>query len=1089
LKCPHCQADNRSGRRFCSECGASLFTPCAACGFANEPGEKFCGGCGQSLTGGTAAARHDAPPDSYTPAHLADKILRSRSALEGERKQVTVVFADLVGSTGRAERLGPDAMHGLLNRFFEVALEAVHRYEGTVNQFLGDGFMALFGAPIAHEDHARRAVLAALALHDALGREDESLAARIGINTGPVVVGAIGDNLRMDYTAVGDTTNLAARLQQLAEPGTMLIGEVTYRAMGGIAVVEPLPPTRFKGKTEEVTPYRVLGRAAARSRLESHAERELSRFVGRDHELGALHAVLDQVSAGHGQVVGIVGDPGLGKSRLLLEFRRSLRGRGVTYAEGRCLSYGTATPYLPIIDIVRTSAGIADTDTPEAVADRLGQILADLGVAVDDGLPCLLHMLGIKEGAARATALSPETLKAKTFATLEQMAVRSSRRRPLVLAVEDLHWVDRTSESYLTTLVDALAGASVMLVATYRPGYQPPWLGKSYATQMALRPLAARDDRAILESVLRERQVAEETVERLIEKAEGNPFFLEELARTVIEHGAPSSIPDTVQDVLNARIDRLPESSKRLLQTAAVIGRHVSPRLLEAVWNEPASLATGLRDLKRLEFVYDEHRGEEPELAFKHVLTQEVAYESLVLSRRQQLHAAVGRALEHLYAGRLQEAVDRLAHHYSRAEQPGKAVEYLTRVGEKAARSFAHAEALVALEEATVQASRLPDADADRWLVELAVIKAEPLHFLGRRQESVELLLAERERLERVGDLTVSARYFFRLGYAYSFLGDRERAPASLHCALEDATRCGDLVTAGNAQSLLALEAWFSGDCRRGVEHAAEAIALLGQTEAKSALGMTYFVLSANRQGLGDLVLALEAAERAAAIAGELGDQRLMSNALMMQALARATMGDSSTAMAVAEKALTIAPDDFERAACLGMLGQIRLRSGDVKEAIATLEKAVAEADRYRSVQIRSMFHAGLAAAYLAAGRVDEASTLAKRGLDLAHEARYRAGTSGAERILGLVAKARGRADEARRYFTSALARSESMHARLEQAGYHFELAALDAAASDLGAGREHLTRAFALYRESGVTRFAPRMGELAGVLGLEPPA
>src|SRR5215510_9114263 len=437
----------------------------------HPPANQFCHHCGQALAAPPTTATRFASPLSYTPKHLAEKILISRSALEGERKQVTVLFCDLTNSTALAERLGPEAMHTVLNRFFELALAEVHRYEGTINQFLGDGFMALFGAPLAHEDHARRAVLAALGVQQKLHQESVDaglpaggkehapplqLSVRMGLNTGLVVVGSIGDNLRMDYTAVGDTTNLAARLQQLAEPGTILLSETTARLVRSEVRLEALAPVQVKGKTAPVVASRVLGPRPRRSPLAGLEERSLSPFVGRERELTALHELLAQAEVGQGQVVGLVGEAGVGKSRLLFEFRQRLSDRRVTYLEGRCLSYGSAIPYLPLIDILRHNAGITEGDGPEAMAAKVRVSLQEVGLDPDEGAPYLLQLLGVKEGTEPLAMLSPEAIKTRTFATLRQMSLRGSQRQPLILAVEDLHWIDQTSEACFASLVESL---------------------------------------------------------------------------------------------------------------------------------------------------------------------------------------------------------------------------------------------------------------------------------------------------------------------------------------------------------------------------------------------------------------------------------------------------------------------------------------------------------------------------------------------------------------------------------------------------------------------------------------------------------
>lgn len=538
------------------------------------------------------ATDQERDPLSYTPKHLVEKILTSRSALEGERKQVTVLFCDLANSTPIAERIGPEAMHTLLNRFFEVALQEVHRYEGTINQFLGDGFMALFGAPLAHEDHARRAVLAALALQRTLQEAHlgepygVECAFRMGLNSGLVVVGSIGDNLRMDYSAIGDTTNLASRLQQQAEPGTLLVSESTTRLVQGAVRLEALPPVEVKGKTEPVPIFKVVGTLPRRSPIASRSERTLSPFVGRERELTTLEALFTQVEAGHGQVVGIVAEAGGGKSRLLYEFRQRMAEKRVTYLEGRCLSYGSTMPYHPLIDVLRHNCGISETESPDTMIEKVRFALQEVGMDPEDSAPYLLQLLGVQHGTERLAPLTPEAIRTRTFDTLKQMSLKGGQQRPLIVEIEDVHWIDHTSQDYLASFVESLPEALVLLLTTYRPGYRPLWLEKSYATQVALPNLTPQHAVTVVHATSQQQALPAPLEQVIIEKAQGNPFFLEELTHAVIEHEdtvASIDVPDTIQGVLSARIDRLSEAAKRLLQTAAVLGREFAPALLKEI--------------------------------------------------------------------------------------------------------------------------------------------------------------------------------------------------------------------------------------------------------------------------------------------------------------------------------------------------------------------------------------------------------------------------------------------------------------------------------------------------------------------------
>jgi AAA ATPase domain/Adenylate and Guanylate cyclase catalytic domain len=446
-------------------------------------------------------------------------------------------------------------MHTLLNRFFALALEAVHRYEGTINQFLGDGFMSLFGAPISHEDHARRGVLAALALQRTLKEADlgkpygVECAFRMGLNSGLVVVGSIGDNLRMDYSAVGDTTNLASRLQQHAEPGDILVSESTTRLVQGYVRLETLAPVEVKGKTEPVAMYKVIGTLPRRSPIISRGERTLSPFVGRERELATLEAVFAQVEAGQGQVVGIVAEAGGGKSRLLYEFRQRLQDKRVTYLEGRCVSYGSSIPYHPLIDVLRHNCGITETDSPEAIVEKVHLALQEVGMGPEESAPYLLQLLGVKGGTESIATFTPEAIRTRTFETLKQMNLNGSQQRPLIVEIEDLHWIDNTSQDYLASFVESLPRAAILLLTTYRPGYRPPWIEKSYATQVSLPTLSPQHAVTVVHSTRRQHALPEPLEQTIIDKAQGNPFFLEELTRAFIEQNDPEAsieVPDTI---------------------------------------------------------------------------------------------------------------------------------------------------------------------------------------------------------------------------------------------------------------------------------------------------------------------------------------------------------------------------------------------------------------------------------------------------------------------------------------------------------------------------------------------------------------
>jgi class 3 adenylate cyclase len=658
MRCPRCGADSPAGMKFCGQCGATLAIACPSCGAGNPPEHKFCGHCGAPLDGpGLQEPASSGPPVTHPPDTRG---LDAGSTLPGEMKQVTVLFCDIVNSTPLTERLGPEAMRDLVQAFLEASLAEVRRYGGTAPQFTGDGFMAVFGAPVTEEDHVRRALLAALAVQrvlagggEAADRETLDLPVRIGVHTGPVVFGPVADKLPMDYTVIGDTANVAARLQEAAEPGTILISEATRVLSQGYTRVEPVGPLTFKGKAEPFAGYRLLGVSHRRSGLrESSSPR--TGFVNRESELTILNNILRQVENGRGQAVGLVGEPGIGKSRLVAEFRSQLTAGRVTWVEGRCLSYGTGIPYLLALDLLRSNCRIADTDIPDVITEKVRSGLREVGMDPDEDGPVLLHLLEIKDIDGSPVLSNPEAIKSKAFGTLRQLSIKGSLRRPLVLVLEDLHWVDKLSEEFIGFLAEKVRDARILLLATYRPGYRPPWIDKSYAGQTPLQPLSRDDSIQMVRSVLRAEHLIDLITQEIVAKADGNPFFLEQLALDAGEARDIRSdlmVPNTIHDVVMARIDRLPEQTKRLLQIAAVIGREFPLRLLNAVWKGPGSVEDQLRELSRLEFVYERAETEGSVYVFRHALTQETAYGNLLERHRRTYHGVVGQALEGLYRG------------------------------------------------------------------------------------------------------------------------------------------------------------------------------------------------------------------------------------------------------------------------------------------------------------------------------------------------------------------------------------------------------------------------------------------------------
>jgi class 3 adenylate cyclase/tetratricopeptide (TPR) repeat protein len=1107
MRCAACQAMNRDRAVFCRSCGARLDHLCPHCGAPVLHGNRFCDVCGTALD----AAATDAPPAHATgsppaerpvPHPLAEKIRSSRGLLEGERKQVTVMFCDIVRSMRLAEELGPEAMHGLLNEFFDLALGVVHRYEGTINQFLGDGFMALFGAPVAHEDHERRAILSALGIQRALrvrqAQERDwaghELRVRIGMNSGPVVVGSIGNNLRMDFTAVGDTTNLAARLQQEAEPDAILASDSVVRPLKEYLRVEELGPVAIKGRAEPVTTYRILGLLTRLSPWEA-VVRPRSALVGREHELAALRRALAEVERGRGmgRAVGLIGDPGVGKSRLLFEFRREVEARPIAWLEGHCVSYGAGVPYLPWIDVVRGRFGIGDGDAPEVVVDKARRALAALDLTSREHLGHVLRLLGIEEETDPTAVLSPEAIKSGTVEALRQIVLRTSEREPTVLAIENLHWMDRSSEECLDALVDWAARARILLVATYRPPYRPRWMERSHVDQIAVASLTPEESLAIVRSMPAGAGLPEPTVAEILGKSEGNPFFIEELTRHVLEHPQnrpDGELPGTIQEVLMARIDRLPVEAKRLLQEASVIGRLVPHRLLVALWERPEFLERSLAELQRLELVHEETSGGEPIYVFKHALIQEVAYGSLLTPRRQSLHARVAAVLESLHAERIEDVDDRLAYHYARTTASDKAIEYLSRLAGRAARWYANAEAVAAYGEALAHARRLPPGpERERQCLILSLRQAHSLHFLGRFDEILDLLLRQEPEVKLVGEPAIAGEYYFRLGRTYDVLADHERAVECARRAIEEAERCVDRTVEGKARFVLAYVGYWTGHYAEGVEHGRQAVAALEGSPERWWLGEAHWVIGINHAMTGEFDAALAALERAQAIGESLMDPRLQSTVAFTAGGIHALRGDAELGVERCRRAVELARDPVGTAVARGFLGASLLEQGDAEAAIPLLERSVEQLGRFRIRQTQGWFTALLAQSCFLAGHLDRARGLAQQALEMTLHARAAHGAGWAQRTLGHVAQAEGAHPEAERRLGEAAATFAAIGARYEEARTRLDLAALHHARGGREAAVTELERACRLLRGLGARRYDGVLTALAGDLGVALPA
>ena len=1061
---------------------------CPACRHENPEGQKFCGECGGRLASAlesTAPARF-ASPAAYTPRHLAEKVLTSRSALEGERKQVTVMFTDVSGFTAMSERLDPEDVHAIMDRAFEVILAAVHRYEGTVNQFLGDGVMALFGAPIAHEDHAARALLAALAVDRELAplreeikrRHGRDFLMRIGINTGPVVVGAIGRDLRMDYTAVGDTTNLAARLLNLAKPGQIVVSRYTQHLRDGFFVFEDLGEFEVKGKTHPVRAYALTGEVHGQTRLLVSKARGLTPLVGREVELARLHEAHRRAVDGQGVVMLIVGEAGQGKSRLLHEFVRALPETETL--EASCLSYGGSMPYQPILETLRRYFALSDGMAEEEIRQRLRDGLAALDLDTANAVDLLGHFIGVSVPPGFLARLQASQLKEDTLALLRAIFLGVSERRPLLFVVENLHWIDPSSAEFLRSLADAVH--PMLLVLTARPGMSPPLLPR-VDESLLLDGLDAGNRRSMVLSLLGARSASEELFQTVLSRAEGNPLYMEEIVHQLretdglaIENGHAAlravdvNVPATIHDIIAARIDRLGENLKHALQGAAVVGREFAVALLARVLETNGDLVHRLDELYELDFVFPSATEPEPAYSFKHALTQDVVYNGLLVRRRRHYHGAVGAVLEELYGGRLDEVVELLAYHFGRSEEVEKAVDYAILAGEKAQRRWANREALSHFEAALARLESMPDTDANRLRRIDAVVKQAEVKFaLGRHAEHIEALERIRPLVEAIEDPQRRAAWYGWAGFLHSLTGSAPEIPMA-YCrrSLEIADAGGLEEYGAFAQCSLTHVSVVAGDLRGAVAAGSRALPSFERQGNLWWACRTLWGLSMAFNAIGDWTRSLECCRQGRAYGETLSDLRLKVVGSFRTGSTHILRGDPETGLRYCDEALALSsPVPFDTAMTKAVRALGLVKAGDAATGTAELREAVAWFERSKLRYTRSVVALWLAEARLRQGEPAEARALIDEVLAATRDVGYRQLEGVALRLLGESlaadepAAARGHLESARRIL-------EDVDARNDVGKTLIARAALARASGAYGEARRLLEAALAIFQALG---------------------
>jgi class 3 adenylate cyclase/tetratricopeptide (TPR) repeat protein len=798
MKCPECLFDNREGAKFCKKCGAKLDLICPKCNALLSPDSLFCDECGSKLSQLFERAPTDLSFDEkltkiqkYLPKGLTEKILSQRDRIEGERKQITVMFCDMESFTSMSAMLSIEEAYSIMNQVYEILIHKVHDYEGTVNEMTGDGIMALFGAPIALEDASQRAIRSSLAIHremakfsDQLKQEKKdipSVKMRIGIHTGPVVVGTLGNDLRVEFKAVGDTVNLASRMENQAQPGTTYVTEDTFKLTEGLFRFEGLGQREIKGKEELVNVYRVLAPSTRRTRFDVSAERGLTPFVGKKKQLELLLDGFEKSKAGQGQAFSIMAEAGVGKSRLLYEFRKVVSNEDATFLEGRCLSYGRGVAYHPVIDILKSNFRIQADDGDMETTEKVKRGLKILGLDEASTLPYFLELLSVKDSGIEKIMMSPEGIKDQINEALKRIVLKGSEIRPLVMAFEDLHWVDNSSEKVLKYVLESIPGARVLLIFTYRPEFVHTWGTKSYHSQLTLSRLSNRDSLAMVTALLRTEHIADELQELILEKIEGVPFFIEEFIRSLIDLKAIEkndnkyqlskniqelSIPTTIQDVIMARVDSLPDGAKRTLQISSAIDREFRYDLIKRVANlSDHELLAHLSALKDSELLYERGIFPQTTYVFKHALTREVVYESILTTKRKNLHEEIGNAIEDLHKGNLYEHYEVLTEHYSQADNYHKASEYSKLAGKKAAKTASVNNAIAFAHRTVDCLEKLsPSEELERTIVSARTA-------LGLYYAQLNVFLKAKEAIDPVIDIALKHGLKTKLARMYNILG------------------------------------------------------------------------------------------------------------------------------------------------------------------------------------------------------------------------------------------------------------------------------------------------------------------------------
>ncbi len=1092
MKCPNCQSDNRDGVKFCEECGAKFERECPDCN-ANIPiDKKFCGECGCRLLECSESPGIDYDkPHSYTPKFLVDKILTDRSSIEGERKLVTILFADVVKYTAIAEQLDPEELHQIMDDCFKILMEEIHKYEGTVNQFTGDGIMALFGAPVAREDHAQRACCAALAIQKSLrsyatrlrSRYGIDFRMRIGLNTGQVVVGSIGDDLRMDYTAVSDTTNIASILQQLAKPGEILMSDRTYRLIKDYFDCQWIGEEKLKNRKKPVKYCKLQHEGPKRSRFEAEVEeRALTPFVNREEELNMMLHLFERVRQKEGQVICIGGEAGEGKSRLIYEFKQHIDLNEVAYLESQCISYGKHIPYYPVVEILSKSFNISELDGRGKVRVALEKNLKRLDKKLLGSMPILFRLLAVETDAEPSLTISdPEQAKEMTFEALRLLILSESQAKPMVVVFENLQWIDNTSEEFISYLVESIANFPVFLILTYRVGYTHPFGSRSYLRQISLGRFSELESNEIIQALIPIHSLPHDFFRLILDKAEGNPLYLEEILKSLTERNIiikdstgyklaknikDIEIPETIQEIVLARVDRLAEPSKRTIQAASVIGREFTLKLLARQEELERQLKRYLKQLQKLELVREKSIFPEIEYMFKHAVTKDVIYGSLLLRHRKKLHRKIAEAIESLYPTNTDDYLEMLAYHYFHSDATDKSIAYLFKAGEKAKAIYANAESIQYFQKALELMARFDGSrdqdkkDAHRHLADL-------YDLIGDYPQAIQHYAAEINFVSSSLEKTESLR---KIGMIWEKKGDLAEALKFYMEALDLINQKEYPLEAGR---IFMNVGWLhnrNGDYEKAMDFCTRALEIFRKEKSDYETALALDNLAVIHEFRGQWNQAKRCNKEGIQLMEKLGDQRKLGSFYISLGLLNWKKGKLDKSKSYFQKSIELMEaigNTLGIASSYLHLGRVYISESELDKAFAYLEKSLSI---FQKMGIKSKLcqnYTALAEAYLKKEDLKTAKEYCETAMKIAIEAPYPFDQAKIHSILGQInARENGSAEE---HFPRSLDIFKSLGRRYEMALVMEHLGMAKMSKGQKREGQKYLNDAKRIFKLFGV--------------------